>query len=135
MPVLFLIWLFLFLYVEVALVIEAGNRVGAPGVIAAFLASAALGLFVMRRQGLRAFRSLQQAFVSGADPLADISNGFLVLLAGFLLFVPGFLTDALGLLLLVPQVRTFLIRRGTVRRARGHPPAETGTRKRTGSDA
>jgi UPF0716 protein FxsA len=118
MPLFFLLALFLFVYAEIALVIEVGSRIGALGVIAAFVLSAALGILVIRRQGTQAFRRLQQSFAAGSDPLEDISNGFLVLLGGFLLIVPGFVTDALGLLLLVPWVRRFLVRRGTVSRVR-----------------
>lgn len=118
MALLFLLFAILFLYAEVALVIAAGERIGALGVLAAFAGAALFGLYLMRRQGLEAYRKLHRAFAAGADPVEEISNRFLLLLAGLLLIVPGFLTDAFGLLLLLPFVRRGLIRGGTVGRAR-----------------
>jgi UPF0716 protein FxsA len=44
------------------------------------------------------------------DPLEPLAHGAVIVLAGVLLLTPGFLTDTLGLLLLVPAVRTALLR-------------------------
>jgi UPF0716 protein FxsA len=43
------------------------------------------------------------------DPLSPIAHQALIGVAAVLLILPGFLTDALGLLFLVPPVRTLLI--------------------------
>jgi UPF0716 protein FxsA len=47
-----------------------------------------------------------------------VADGFLVLVAGALLFVPGFITDVLGALLLLPPVRA-VVRRYVLKRWTG----------------
>ncbi len=69
-----------------------------------------LGGAVVKRAGRRAFAVLSETLqrpADGAVPTADRrarGNGFLML-AGVLLMLPGLISDAVGLLLLVPAVR------------------------------
>ncbi|MFE9558091.1 FxsA family membrane protein [Streptomyces sp. NPDC006692] len=76
-----------------------------------------LGGYVIKRAGRRAFSKLTEAFKeqqqSGAAPAAAKSGGegnALTMLGGLLLIIPGFLSDAVGLLCLVPPVRKFAVR-------------------------
>jgi UPF0716 protein FxsA len=59
---------------------------------------------VVRRAGARAGASLQRAAAAGRPP-RDVVDGAIVLLGGLLLLVPGFITDAAGVLLLIPLTR------------------------------
>ncbi|MFC7220622.1 FxsA family membrane protein [Streptomyces polyrhachis] len=106
---------------EVWLLIEIGSRVGVLGVLALMVAGAVLGAVVVKRAGRRAWRGLSEALQPGAAPGArpDGSGNALTMLAGLLLIFPGFASDALGLLLLLPPVRSFVRRRveRAVRRA------------------
>jgi UPF0716 protein FxsA len=74
-----------------------------------------LGAVVIKAAGRRAFQNLSETIQRAqTDPTAageqrSQGNGMLML-AGLLLMIPGLLTDALGLLLLVPPVRTALSR-------------------------
>ncbi|MFF4186120.1 FxsA family membrane protein [Streptomyces sp. NPDC001691] len=76
-----------------------------------------LGSYVIKRAGRRAFRNLTRTFQqeqSGAAPQAAGPGGegnALTMLGGLLLIIPGFVSDALGLLCLVPPVRKFVARR------------------------
>jgi UPF0716 protein FxsA len=63
----------------------------------------------------------------GRIPTGPMTDGGLLAAAGFLLLVPGFVTDAVGLVLLVPPVRSgarrwlgrrFSVRAGRVQRGR-----------------
>ncbi|MEW2249687.1 FxsA family membrane protein [Streptomyces sp. NPDC006975] len=70
-------------------------------VVAGFIGGAA----VVKRAGRRAFRNLNEALQRGDSPSAQRGgNGFLML-AGLLLMIPGFISDAVGLLLLLPPVQ------------------------------
>ncbi|MFG3286624.1 FxsA family membrane protein [Streptomyces sp. NPDC048111] len=73
-----------------------------------------LGGYVIKRAGRRAFRNLTEAFKeqqsgagASAAPAGRIASegNALTMLGGLLLIIPGFLSDALGLLCLVPPVR------------------------------
>ncbi|MFE9370927.1 FxsA family membrane protein [Streptomyces sp. NPDC006711] len=76
-----------------------------------------LGSGVIKRAGRRAFRHLSETVrrqqSGGGGPQAGSGGGegnALIMLAGLLLIIPGFLSDAAGLLLLVPPVRKSLAR-------------------------
>jgi UPF0716 protein FxsA len=61
-------------------------------------------------QGALALADLRASFHELRDPTLPIAHGAMILLAGALLITPGFFTDSVGLLLLVPAVRTAVIR-------------------------
>ncbi|MEV6687571.1 FxsA family membrane protein [Streptomyces sp. NPDC051130] len=75
-----------------------------------------LGGVVIKRAGRRAFRNLTAGFQQaqqGKAPTAQQpgQGNALVMLAGLLLILPGLLSDAVGLLLLLPPVRALAARR------------------------
>ena len=53
---------------------------------------------------------LQRAVHEFRDPGQPIAHGALIMLGGGLLVLPGFFTDALGILMLIPPVRSLLLR-------------------------
>ncbi|MFC9679131.1 FxsA family membrane protein [Streptomyces sp. NPDC056948] len=75
------------------------------------LAGLVLGSVVIKRAGRRAFRNLSEALQqqqSGAVPAAARPNSEgngLMMLGGLLLIIPGLVSDAVGLLLLLPPVQ------------------------------
>ncbi|MFE9451515.1 FxsA family membrane protein [Streptomyces sp. NPDC006739] len=80
---------------------------GAASGFAVFLllvAGFVAGSVVIKRAGRRAFQSLNEALQRGGSPERGGGNG-LMMLGGLLLMIPGLLSDAAGLLLLVPPVQ------------------------------
>ncbi|MDQ1043827.1 FxsA family membrane protein [Streptomyces sp. V4I2] len=74
------------------------------------LAGFVLGSVVIKRAGRRAFQNLNEALQRGGAP-SDSSKGGgngLMMLGGLLLMIPGLVSDAVGLLLLVPPVQKAL---------------------------
>ncbi|MFC9132933.1 FxsA family membrane protein [Streptomyces sp. NPDC057099] len=75
------------------------------------LAGLVLGSVVIKRAGRRAFRNLSEALQQqqgGAMPTAARPNSEgngLMMLGGLLLIIPGLVSDAVGLLLLLPPVQ------------------------------
>jgi UPF0716 protein FxsA len=120
-------------FLEIAVFILVGGAIGVLPTLALVLLAAVAGMAVIRSQGVRALGRLQASLETGGDPSGPLAHGALIVVAGVLLIVPGFLTDATGLLLLVPGVRRWLIHQGasraTVRaasyvRSRGPGPRE-----------
>ncbi|MER5835088.1 FxsA family membrane protein [Streptomyces sp. NPDC002130] len=80
------------------------------------LAGLVLGSVVIKRAGRRAFRKLSEALQqqqSGVMPEAGRSNSEgngLMMLGGLLLMIPGLVSDAVGLLLLLPPVQKIVSR-------------------------
>lgn len=107
-------WIFLLILavplIEIGLFVEIGGLIGVWATLAWVLASAALGLFVLRRVGMAGAVTLRSDMREIRDPLSPLAHRVMLVMAGVLLLLPGFFTDALGLLLLLKPVRTGLIR-------------------------
>ncbi|MFF7451003.1 MULTISPECIES: FxsA family membrane protein [unclassified Streptomyces] len=79
-------------------------------VLLLLLAGLVLGAVVIKRAGRRAFRNLNEAFQRGTAPSGGGGNG-LMMLSGLLLMLPGLISDAVGLVLLIPPVQKAVSRR------------------------
>ena len=91
--------------IEIAVVVAVGQAIGGWPTFLLLVATSLLGAWLIRREGGRAWRALEQAVRSGRMPAREIADGIVVLLGGGLLLAPGFVTDALGLLLVLPFTR------------------------------
>lgn len=89
--------LFLFLYL--------GSKIGISATLAIIVATAFLGAWLTKSQGLKALHKYQKAIAEGRLPHEEVMDGLMILVAGAVLLTPGFLTDAIGFSLLVPAVR------------------------------
>jgi len=101
--------------IEIALFILVGGWIGLWPTLALVIASAVGGMSVIRVQGTQALAGLQRDIEAGGDPRDQLAHGALILVAGILLLIPGFLTDAIGILLLIPPIRAWVIARGAAR--------------------
>lgn len=106
---------FLLLFVLVPLIelyflIQLGNVIGALPTILLTISTAFAGIVLMRIQGLSTMQNAQIAMSSGEPPQMALMEGVFIFLGGVLLFFPGLISDALGLVLLIPFIRRFLIK-------------------------
>jgi len=90
---------------EIYLLISLGRIIGAGATIAIVVATAVLGTWLLRLQGLNTLARVRAASEAGQVPAVELVEGLILLVAGVLLLTPGFFTDAVGFLLLVPPVR------------------------------
>jgi UPF0716 protein FxsA len=90
---------------ELAVLIAVGDWIGLVPTLILLLTVSVAGAWLAKREGLAAWRRLQQALSQGRMPTVEVADGALVLLAGALLLTPGFLSDVLGILLLLPPTR------------------------------
>jgi UPF0716 protein FxsA len=91
--------------VEITVMIQVGQWLGVVNTIGLLLLVSVVGALLVKHQGIGVLRRIQQQRLAGQVPAAPVFDGALILLAGLLLLVPGFVTDAVGLLLLIPPVR------------------------------
>jgi UPF0716 protein FxsA len=94
--------------IEIALFIWVGGLIGVLATLLLVVASAVLGMAMLRSQGFAQLQRLQASFEGRGDPAAPLAHGAMILLSGILLIIPGFFTDALGLALLIPGVRNLV---------------------------
>jgi UPF0716 protein FxsA len=91
--------------VEIWLLIQLGQAVGPWWTILILLADAVLGSYLVKREGGRAWRALNDALSSGRMPARELADGALILVGGTLLITPGFVSDFLGLFCILPLTR------------------------------
>lgn len=107
-------WLFIIFVVvpiiEIALFIKVGGFIGLWPTLAIVVLTALAGSSLLRSQGFATLANLQDKLRTGGDPINPIAHGALILVAGVLLLTPGFFTDTVGLSLMVPRVRIWVIR-------------------------
>ena len=96
--------------VELYVIIQVGQWIGAWPTIALLLLDSVLGAALLRHQGRAAWRRFNQALAERRVPHREVFDGVMVIFGGALLLTPGFITDVVGLLCLIPPTRT-LIRR------------------------
>jgi UPF0716 protein FxsA len=98
--------------VEISVIVAVGEQIGALPTIALLLVTAALGSWLLRREGARTWRAFRTALDERRPPAAEVVDGVLVLLGGLLMILPGFVSDVVGLLLVLPPTRRLV--RGVV---------------------
>ena len=103
--------------VELYVLIQVGQEIGALWTVAILVADSILGSVLMRSQGRAVWRRFNEALAAGRPPAREVLDGVLVIFGGALLLTPGFMTDILGLLLLLPPTRALF--RGTLVRRLG----------------
>jgi UPF0716 protein FxsA len=90
---------------EIWVLIEVGQVIGAWWTVALLLADAVLGTWLVRREGRRTWRALRETVNGGRLPDRELADAGLVLVGGTLLVTPGFLTDIVGFFLVLPITR------------------------------
>jgi UPF0716 protein FxsA len=69
-----------------------------------------IGTWRFRRDGRRAWEALRQAIGQHPERSKEVADGALVVLGGALMLAPGFVTDAVGVLCVLPPTRAVLRR-------------------------
>lgn len=103
--------------VELYLIVQVAQGIGALEALGLLVLVGVVGVWLVRLEGVGVLARMQAELQSGQVPTTSLLDGALILAAGVLLVVPGFLTDVAGVLFLLPPTRA-LARRLLVRRYR-----------------
>ncbi len=103
-------WLLLILFIgvpliEIYVIIQVGQAIGPWWTILLLVVDSILGSWLIRHEGARAWRALREALDSGRMPAKELADGALILIGGTLMLAPGFVTDAFGVLMILPFTR------------------------------
>ncbi|MFZ2016034.1 MAG: FxsA family protein [Nocardioides sp.] len=90
---------------EIYVIIQVGQVIGAWWTIALLIADSIFGAWLIRHEGRRSWQALTGALDSGRMPASELADGGLILVGGTLMLSPGFVTDAMGILLILPFTR------------------------------
>ena len=91
--------------VEVVVFVLVANWIGLGWTVLATLATSALGLLLLGRQGTRALTELRERGRERRPAGRALGDAGLVAVGGLLMLLPGFLGDLVGLLCLLPPTR------------------------------
>ena len=91
--------------IEIYVLIQVGQVIGPWWTILLLVLDSLLGCWLIKREGGRAWQSLRTALQTGRMPARELADGALILVGGTLMLSPGFVTDALGILLILPFTR------------------------------
>lgn len=127
--------------IEIYLLIQVGQAIGPWWTILLLIAAGFAGSYLVKREGGRAWRALQQALAEHRMPAKELADGALILIGGTLLLTPGFLSDVVGALAILPFTRpvarrllTRVITRRFVAGGAVYVGGEGQARRRPGTD-
>jgi len=90
---------------EIFVLVQVGQEIGPWWTILLLILASVLGTWLIRREGGRAWKALTEALQTGRMPARELADGALILIGGTLMLAPGFVTDAFGVLLILPMTR------------------------------
>ncbi len=125
---MFLLLVVLFLVVpivELYVIVQVAGGIGVFETIGLLIVVSLVGAWLVRREGTSVLRKMQSQLNSGQMPTKQLVDGGLILFAGALMLTPGFVTDAVGVLLLLPPTR-IVCREVLIRRFRGRVQSVAG---------
>jgi len=105
---LFIIGVVLWIWAEIAAFIAIGGEFGAILAIIGVFVTAMVGMWLLRTQGRTILAALQAQIARGEAPVASLAAGVSILGGAVLMLIPGYLTDAAGLVMFMPVIRTLI---------------------------
>ena len=96
--------------IEIGLFVVIGGEIGLWPTLAWVVLTALAGIVILRLEASRGAMLIRNGLTGAALQQGAPVNGLMRALAAVLLILPGFLTDALGLVLLLPPVQALVAR-------------------------
>ena len=94
--------------IEIYLLIKIGSQIGAITTIILIFATAIIGIYYAKYEGLNTLKSGFSQLSKNQTPAYEVISGAVIAFAALLLIIPGFVTDTLGFLLIFPISRKFI---------------------------
>ena len=97
--------------IEIYLFIKIGSQIGAFNTVLLILVTAVVGVGYARYEGYNTLKIGMSQLVKNELPVYELISGATLAFAALLLIIPGFATDLIGILLIVPFTRKFILKR------------------------
>ena len=94
--------------VELYVIVQMAGLIGLLPALALLVVLSLFGAWLVRREGVAVLRRLRGSLADGELPTKPLVDGGLIVVAGALCIVPGFVSACIGLMLLVPPIRTMV---------------------------
>ena len=106
MGLIIILGLLIWGWAEMSAFIYIGSEIGGLLTLLGAFVTAIFGIALLKRQGLSVLRQMQADLAKGRAPVTSITNSISMAVGGALMLIPGYVTDAIGLLLFLPGIRT-----------------------------
>ena len=90
---------------DVLVLVLVAGWIGTVQTVAVVVLTALIGMLLVRAEGRHTIRRIQRKVARGEAPTDELLDGGLLIAAGAFLLTPGLVTDAVGLLLVLPPTR------------------------------
>ena len=97
--------------VEIYLFIKLGSQIGAFTTISLIFATAIIGVYYAKYEGLNTLKSAIKLLSENKKPRYEIFSGTAIAIAAVLLIIPGFATDMFGFLIIFPITRRIIFQK------------------------
>lgn len=94
---------------EMMLLFEVSDHIGALFTIGLVVLTAAIGIRILKHQGISTITKANQRMQSGEIPAQEIVEGLFLAVGGAFLLTPGFITDTLGFIFLIGPSRRLIV--------------------------
>ena len=94
--------------IEIYLLIKIGSKIGALTTILLIFATAIVGVYYAKYEGLNTLKSGFLQLSKNETPTYEMLSGAAIAFAALLLIIPGFATDVFGFLLIFPLSRKII---------------------------
>ena len=106
MGLIIILGLLIWGWAEMSAFIYIGNEIGGLLTLLGGVVTAIFGIALLKRQGLSVLSRIQADLAKGRAPVTSIADSISMVVGGALMLIPGYVTDAIGLLLFLPGIRT-----------------------------
>ena len=97
--------------IEIYLFIKIGSEIGAFNTVLLILVTAVVGVGYARYEGYNTLKTGMSQLVKNELPVYELISGATLAFAALLLIIPGFASDLIGILLIVPFTRKFILKK------------------------
>ena len=108
MPLLLLIFLGLYGWIEFEAFIAIGNAVGGLVTFLGIFITGGIGVALMKRQGKSILQHWRSNIGEGENNTPPLASGLSLVMGAVLMLMPGYITDFIGLLCFIPGLRTLI---------------------------
>ena len=106
MNLIVLLIIFIWGWVEISAFIVIGSEVGVILTILGVFVTAMIGISLLKSQGRAVMDSLRTDMAQGRPPVKSVADSIGLLCGAILMLLPGYVTDAIGLAMFLPGIRT-----------------------------
>tara|TARA_B100000965_G_C19502148_1_gene717949 strand:- start:759 stop:1163 length:405 start_codon:yes stop_codon:yes gene_type:complete len=112
----FILAILLIPIVEIYIFIKIGSQIGALSTVLLIFATAIIGIYYVRYEGLNTLKSAFKQVIKNEIPIYEIISGAALAFAALLMILPGFMTDIAGLIIIFPWTRKFFLKKISIKK-------------------